>query len=134
MEGFWKRVEKILNNLIEKRIKDYGTARDYPSIDGTSKLSSFIKLVLFHVSTIWQKCNEIKSKGVGYRNYINELSWREFSHRLINDFPECLKGNLGTGLTKIQWDKQAREQDKARLEELKKQELESAPEAPEQTA
>ena len=39
----------------------------------------------------------------------------------------------GTGLTKIGWDKQAREQDKARLEELKKQELESAPVAPEQT-
>ena len=33
----------------------------------------------------------------------------------------------GTGLTKIEWDKQARDQDKARLEELKKQELESAP-------
>ena len=40
----------------------------------------------------------------------------------------------GTGLTKIGWDKQAREQDKTRLEELKKQELESAPTAPEQTA
>ena len=40
----------------------------------------------------------------------------------------------GTGLTKIDWDKQAREQDKARLEELKKQELEATPEAPEQTA
>ena len=40
----------------------------------------------------------------------------------------------GTGLTKIGWDKQAREQDKARLEELKKQELESAPEATDQPA
>ena len=39
----------------------------------------------------------------------------------------------GTGLTKIGWDKQAREEDKARLEELKKEELESAPSAPEQT-
>ena len=39
----------------------------------------------------------------------------------------------GTGLTKIEWDKQAREQDKTRLEEIKKQELESAAEAPEQT-
>ena len=39
----------------------------------------------------------------------------------------------GTGLTKIEWDKQAREQDKARLEQVKKQELESAAEAPEQT-
>ena len=40
----------------------------------------------------------------------------------------------GTGLTKIDWDKEAREQDKARLEELKKQELESTPIAPEQSA
>ena len=39
----------------------------------------------------------------------------------------------GTGLTKIEWDKQAREQDKARLEEIKKQQLESAPVVPEQT-
>ena len=37
-------------------------------------------------------------------------------------------------IDKIGWDKQAREQDKARLEELKKEELESAPSAPEQTA
>ena len=32
----------------------------------------------------------------------------------------------GTGLTKIDWDKQARDQDKSRLEELKKQELKSS--------
>jgi DNA-directed RNA polymerase subunit beta' len=38
----------------------------------------------------------------------------------------------GTGLTKIDWDKQARDQDKARLEELKKQELESTPIATDQ--
>ena len=39
----------------------------------------------------------------------------------------------GTGLTKIEWDKQARDQDKARIEELQKQELETAPDAAEQT-
>ena len=39
----------------------------------------------------------------------------------------------GTGLTKIEWDKQAKEQDRIRLKELEKQELETAPTAPEQT-
>ena len=39
----------------------------------------------------------------------------------------------GTGLTKIDWDKKAREQDKKRLEELQKQAL-KASSAPEQTA
>ena len=40
----------------------------------------------------------------------------------------------GTGLTKIGWDKQAREQDKNRLDELRKQQLETASSGPEQTA
>ena len=40
----------------------------------------------------------------------------------------------GTGLTKIDWDKQAREQDRVRLEEIKKNELEPAVEATDQTA
>ena len=106
-EEYWKVSEsdskKVLNTLIEKRIKDYGTARDYPSVEGTSKLSPYIKHGQIHVSTIWQKCNEIKSKGIGYRKYINELGWREFSHSLINYFPEFLKGNYRKEFDKFPW-------------------------------
>ena len=82
-------------------------------------------------------------------SFISAASFQETTRVLTDasikgktDSLEGLKENVivgrlvpaGTGLTKIEWDKQAREQDKARLEELKKQELESAPEAPEQTA
>ena len=35
----------------------------------------------------------------------------------------------GTGLTKMGWDKEAQKEDKLRLEELKKEEQESAPAA-----
>ena len=106
-EEYWKVSEneskKVLNDLIDKRIKDYGTARDYPSIEGTSKLSPYIKHGQIHVSTIWQKCNEIKSKGTGYRKYINELGWREFAHSLINYFPEFLKGNYRKEFDRFPW-------------------------------
>ena len=82
-------------------------------------------------------------------SFISAASFQETTRVLTDasikgktDTLEGLKENVivgrlvpaGTGLTKIDWDKQAREQDKARLEELKKQELESTPEAPEQTA
>ena len=82
-------------------------------------------------------------------SFISAASFQETTRVLTDasikgkiDSLEGLKENVivgrlvpaGTGLTKIDWDKQAREQDKARLEELKKQELESAPEAPEQPA
>ena len=82
-------------------------------------------------------------------SFISAASFQETTRVLTDasikgktDSLEGLKENVivgrlvpaGTGLTKIEWDKQAREQDKTRWEELKKQELESAPVAPEQSA
>ena len=106
-EKYWNVSEneskKILKNLLENKIKEYGTARDIPSIDGTSKLSPYIKHGQIHVGSIWKKCSEIKSKGIGYRKYVNELGWREFSHSLINYFPEFLKGNYRKEFNKFPW-------------------------------
>jgi len=108
-DKYWKVSEndskKILKNLIENKIKDYGTSRDIPSIEGTSKLSPYIKHGQIHVGSIWKKCSEIKSKGIGYKKYINELGWREFSHSLINYFPEFLKGNFRKEFDKFPWAK-----------------------------
>jgi len=82
-------------------------------------------------------------------SFISAASFQETTRVLTDasikgkiDYLEGLKENVivgrlvpaGTGLTKIDWDKRAKEQDKARLEELKKQELEAAPPVPEQTA
>ena len=82
-------------------------------------------------------------------SFISAASFQETTRVLTDasikgktDSLEGLKENVivgrlvpaGTGLTKIEWDKQAREQDKTRLEELKKQELETAQTAPEQSA
>ncbi len=106
-EKYWKVSEneskKILKNHLENKIKDYGTSRDIPSIEGTSKLSPYIKHGQIHVGTIWKRCSEVKSKGIGYRKYINELGWREFSHSLINYFPEFLKGNFRKEFDKFPW-------------------------------
>jgi len=106
-EKYWNVSEndskKILKKLIDDKIKDYGTSRDIPSIEGTSKLSPYIKHGQIHVGSIWKKCSEIKSKGIGYRKYVNELGWREFSHSLINNFPEFLKGNYRKEFDKFPW-------------------------------
>ena len=81
-------------------------------------------------------------------SFISAASFQETTRVLTDasikgrtDSLEGLKENVivgrlvpaGTGLTKIGWDKQARDLDKARLKELEKQELESASEAPEQS-
>ena len=108
-DKYWKVSEndsqKILKDLLDNKIKDYGTNRDIPSINGTSRLSPYLKFGQIHVNIIWKKCNELKSKGIGYRKYINELGWREFSHSLINYFPEFLKGNFRKEFDKFPWAK-----------------------------
>ena len=107
LEKHWKPSEqeakKYLNELIKDKIENYGDARDIPGVNGTSRLSPFLKFGQVHVETIWKKCQDIKVKKIGYRKYINELGWREFSHSLINYFPQMLKGNLRKDFDSFPW-------------------------------
>ena len=111
-EKYWNPSEhdakKYLQELIKNKIENYGDTRDIPGVSGTSKLSPFLKFGQIHVETIWKKCQDIKNKKTGYRKYINELGWREFSHSLINYFPQMLKGNLRKDFDNFPWVKNDR--------------------------
>ncbi len=106
-EKFWNpSEEKALENtkyFIKNGLSNYGENRDIPSIEGTSKISPYLAFGQIHVETIWEECQKIKIKNNGYRKYINELGWREFSHSLINYFPQMLKGNLRRDFDHFPW-------------------------------
>jgi deoxyribodipyrimidine photo-lyase len=106
-EKFWNPSEdqaiKNIKHFIKNRLVRYGENRDIPGIEGTSKISPYLAFGQIHVETIWEECQKIKNKGVGYRKYINELGWREFSHSLINYFPDMLKGNLRKDFDHFPW-------------------------------
>ena len=106
-ENFWKPSEKEaiknIKNFIKDGIVEYDQNRNIPGIEGTSKISPYLAFGQIHVETIWEECQKIQNKGNGYRKYINELGWREFSHSLINYFPEMLKGNLRKEFNNFPW-------------------------------
>ena len=108
-EQYWSPAEENALNIIEKFIDNdlfsYGSARDIPGIKGTSKISPYLAFGQIHVETIWEKCLKIKKKENGYRKYINEIGWREFTHSLINYFPNMLKGNLRKEFDNFPWEK-----------------------------
>ena len=108
-EKFWDPSEetalKNIKHFIKNDLSDYGKNRDIPSIEGTSKISPYLAFGQIHIETIWEECSKIKIKKSGYRKYINELGWREFSHSLINYFPEMLKGNLRKDFDNFPWQK-----------------------------
>lgn len=106
-EKYWRPSEieaKIkLDELIKDKINNYGEARDIPGVNGTSKLSPYLKFGQINVESIWNKCSSLAKKAKGYRKYINELGWREFSHSLINYFPQMLQGNLRKEFDNFPW-------------------------------
>ncbi len=108
-DKYWNPSEKeALKNIkefIKNRIFDYGDKRDIPSTKGTSKISPYLAFGQINVETIWEECEKIKDKKKGYRKFINELGWREFSHSLINYFPEMLRGNLRKEFDNFPWEK-----------------------------
>tara|TARA_Y100001970_G_scaffold238050_1_gene298996 strand:+ start:1387 stop:2808 length:1422 start_codon:yes stop_codon:yes gene_type:complete len=111
-EKYWipseKESDKFLDEFLKTGISKYAIDRDFPSIKGTSKLSPYIRNGQIHVSDIWEKCYKLKSKSISAKKYLNELGWREFSHSLINNFPQMLKGNLRKEFDKFPWDKNAK--------------------------
>jgi DNA-directed RNA polymerase subunit beta' len=149
-----KHIETIVRQMLKRvEVKD----------PGESDLLSGEIIDLLDINVINDKLREEKKKPAVFErvllgitkaslqtnSFISAASFQETTRVLTDasirgkvDTLEGLKENVivgrlvpaGTGLTKMKWDKKARDQDIARLEELKKQELESAPEAPEQTA
>ena len=106
-ENFWKPSEeeaiKKIKSFVKNKLARYGENRDIPGVEGTSKISPYLAFGQIHVETIWEECQTIQNKGIDYRKYINELGWREFSHSLINYFPQMLKGNLRIDFDHFPW-------------------------------
>ena len=96
---------KELKNFVEKKITNYSEGRNFPNIDGTSKLSPFIKFGQIHVITIWNECIKKKTKTIGTTKFLAEIGWREFNHSLINHFPYMLKNNYSKKFDKFPWER-----------------------------
>ena len=111
-QNFWKPSEdEALKNIkifIADNLAHYGENRDIPGVEGTSKISPYLAFGQIHVETVWEECQTIQNKSTGYRKYINELGWREFSHSLINYFPEMLRGNLRKDFDNFPWQNNAK--------------------------
>lgn len=108
MIGYWDIGEsgamKALAKFLGQAVKDYKTARDYPSQDATSHLSPHIHFGEISPNQIWHAAKE-KSKGEGLETFLKELGWREFSYSLLFHFPTLPTDNFQPRFDEFPWDK-----------------------------
>lgn len=87
-----KAIRNRVYQFIQERELDYKDARDFPGIEGTSKLSPYLTIgavspvQLMHVQRI-----EREGKGWLESSWLNEIIWREFYRHLMVAFPNLSK-------------------------------------------
>lgn len=86
-------------------VKDYGKKRDFPSENGTSRLSMYLKNGSITVSQIMAALHLSSSsdKDSGERKYLGELIWREFYYYILYHFPRVEHEAFQTRFLNIKW-------------------------------
>lgn len=83
--------EARLAHFLDQIVRDYGTDRNRPDLDGTSALSPYLAFGELSARQIWhagrhaQAADPGKAKGV--EAFLRELVWRDFSSNLLFHFP-----------------------------------------------
>lgn len=85
----------------DKKMKDYGEARDIPSLEGTSNLSPSIRHGCLSVRDMVRA--GLANTTEGGRKWLSEVIWRDFYHMLLDAFPHVEKSSFKPDYDQIQW-------------------------------
>lgn len=93
---------------------DYQTARDQPSVRGTSRLSPHLHFGEISPRTVWHLTREairklpVRRDTSGEETFLKEIGWREFAHHLLFHFPKTPSEPLRADFAKFPWTKNAK--------------------------
>lgn len=65
---------------------EYGEKRDFPGLDGTSRLSPYLRFGLVSVREVYNAASEGSPGPPG--PFVSELAWREFWYHIMHYFPD----------------------------------------------
>ena len=95
-----RAARKALDNF-EQKIDQYGAARDFPAINGTSFLSAHLRFGTISVrEAVRAAC---RHGSDGSRKWLTELIWREFYQYLLANNPHVVSQPFKEGCREMQW-------------------------------
>jgi len=96
--GFETSTIKIPKNEYRNIIADYAKTRDFPALEGTSRLSPHLRFGTVSIRELATEANKPEEK-----TWLNELIWRDFYAMLLWFFPETTDHAYKPEFDKIQW-------------------------------
>ncbi len=94
------------HEFVENGLKGYSGNRDRPDLDGTSRLSPYLKFGVLHPRTLLADLAGRHARGAD--RYGTELAWREFYADVLHHNPDSLWHDLRDSLAGMPYDDDAK--------------------------
>ncbi|PSN14408.1 deoxyribodipyrimidine photolyase [filamentous cyanobacterium CCT1] len=105
--GALERMEAFCDD--DRAVAAYDEQRDFPFVDGTSRLSAALKFGAVGIRTVWaaadaaySRCRSDETRD-NVRTWQQELAWREFYQHVMYFFPELADGPYRAPLKDFPW-------------------------------
>ncbi|MBF2065866.1 MAG: deoxyribodipyrimidine photo-lyase [Calothrix sp. C42_A2020_038] len=92
-----------------KAINNYKEDRNFPAIDGTSRLSAALKFGVIGIRTVWKATldamenSRSEESETSIRTWQQEIAWREFYQHAMYHFPELAEGAFRETFKNFPW-------------------------------
>lgn len=104
-----KAAQERLDEFCDDKLSQYQENRNFPAIDGTSRLSAALKFGVIGIREVWQKTVDAMNNSYSDEERDNietwqkELAWREFYQHCLYFFPELAKGPYRENFKNFPW-------------------------------
>jgi deoxyribodipyrimidine photo-lyase len=96
--GFEKSKVEFPDKDYEQYIADYAEKRDFPGIDGTTRIGLHLRFGTVSIRELVSKASQHKNK-----TWLNELIWREFYMMILDHFPQTMDHAFRPEYDRIEW-------------------------------
>jgi deoxyribodipyrimidine photo-lyase len=99
---------ELLRKFMAAPVYEYGTARNFPSLDGGSNLSPHLRAGTIGIRTILAELAKAREQAAPAQKpscevFLNELIWREFYAQVLHNFPHVTKGAFRPEYDALKW-------------------------------
>jgi deoxyribodipyrimidine photo-lyase len=104
-----KAARARLKMAIAGKIQSYASKRDFPAMDGTSRISQDLRYGLLSIRTVYAEAMKARDTAhaagqIGIDIFIKELAWREFYFAILHHFPNVLDEEFNPDWRGLPWD------------------------------
>lgn len=98
-----------LKSALSQRVAHYAARRDFPALDGTSRISQDLRFGLVSIRTVHAESIKAmdglpRAGRAGFEVFLKELAWREFYFAILHHFPNVLDEEFNPDWRGLPWD------------------------------